>query len=530
MKNLKIYILAATVFATVGCSKDFLDKEDVTTVTDANFYKTPADAYKALVGCYDGMQRSVNDASNINWVSEVMSDNAFGGTGNADGLWVQMLDEFNKLRAPTEVNTFNGNWNNSYNAILRCNMLIKNINNVSWGTDTALKATYESEARFIRASVYFDMVRMFGNIPLVTEPTKDVVPQANPDEVYKLIASDLKFAAENLPSVNYSSQAPATYGRVTKWAAKSLIGRAYLYYTGYYSKPDLAGIITQAEALAHLEDVITNSGHGLVAEFKNLWPASLDKYVGENNKETVFAIKYTFTSTWGGNTDGNHWMVMNGIRGLTGFYPYGQGWGGATVTPKLWNAFAANDTRKVASIISIAGEAVPFGEDQRADQREYTGYTNKKYTPLNKPNGKSVTDSIGGENSFMISQFQDFVVIRYSDVLLMAAELGSTKAQQYFDEVRARAGLTPLPVNKENIMQERRFEFVGEGIRYWDLLRQGLTVAGAAVAENTTVLNGDISTPKVILASNLQQTKGLLQIPKNQIDLSNGVLKQNEGW
>ena len=112
----------------------------------------------------------------------------------------------------------------------------------------------------------------------------------------------------------------------------------------------------------------------------------------------------------------------------------------------------------------------------------------------------------------------------------MAGELGSTKAQQYFDEVRVRAGLTPLPVNKENIMQERRFEFVGEGIRYWDLLRQGLTVAGAAVAENTTVLNGGISTPKVILASNLQQTKGLQQIPKSQIDLSNGVIKQNEGW
>ena len=146
--------------------------------------------------------------------------------------------------------------------------------------------------------------------------------------------------------------------------------------------------------------------------------------------------------------------------------------------------------------------------------------------------GKSLAEKMGGA-SFMISQFQDYVSIRYADVLLMAAELGAAGAQNYFDDVRKRAlgtSFVQIPVTQANIMNERKLEFAGEGIRYWDLLRQGVNVAASAIAESVTLQNGGVNTTKTILASKVIETKGLVQIPYTQITLSNNVLKQNAGW
>ena len=531
MKNLKLHISIIALLSLVACKKSFLDTEDVTSATEQNFYKTTDDAWKALVGVYDGMQRAGSSGFGLQvTATEVMSDDAFGATGNADGLGFQMMDEFDKLRSTSDQDMFGDNWAVYYKAIYRANMLLSHLDQVDWKGNTNLRKVYESETRFIRAFLYFDMVRVWGNIPLVTKSTTENLPQASPDSVYRLIAEDLKFAAANLPSTSYDAQAVSTRGRVTKWAAEALIGRVFLYYTGYYNKTDLVGSVSKAQALAYLEDVINNGGFGLVSNFANLWPAaSINNYAGEDNKETVFAIKYTYTSDWNGNVDGNHWMVMNGIR-VQSIYPYGMGWGANTVNPKLWNAYDANDTRRNATIISIADENLDF--KNKADQREYTGYYLKKYTPLADATGKSLAEKMGGV-SFMISQFQDFVAIRYSDVLLMAAELNSPNAQKYFDDVRKRdlgTNFVQIPLTQANIMNERRFEFAGEGIRYWDLLRQGISTAASAIAETTTVENGGVSTTKTILAANVTKTKVLSQIPNSQITLSNGVLKQNAGW
>jgi hypothetical protein len=133
----------------------------------------------------------------------------------------------------------------------------------------------------------------------------------------------------------------------------------------------------------------------------------------------------------------------------------------------------------------------------------------------------------------MIGQYEDYVSIRYADVLLMAAELGSANAQTYFDKVRQRAfgdNFSSVPVSQDNIMNERHLEFACEGIRYWDLLRTGVDNAAATIAESTMLLNGGTPTQKTITASKIQETKGLQQIPVNQITLSGGKLVQNAGW
>lgn len=524
MKNTYLYIFCFSLLSLGSCS---LETEPLTQQTDTNFYKTKEDAYAALVGCYDGLQVATGASGmGIPVISEVMSDDCFGGTGASDGYGYAAIDEFDITRSPSDVDLLNNNWIAYYKALYRCNVLLTKMDQIEWDGDTALRNTYESETKFIRAYLYFEMVRLWGNIPLLTTPSSDNIPQANPDEVYKVIAEDLVFAADNLPSVAYNA---TTSGRITKWAAKSLLGRVYLYYTGYYGKADLAGVVTKAQALGHLENVIANSGHGLLADFSTLWPAaSVDKYAGENNKENVFAIKYTFTSDYNGNTDGNHWLVMFGMREFSS-YPYGRGWG-VTVNSKLWDTYNANDTRRVATVIGIEEENIDF--DKIGSQREYTGYYNKKYTPMVDKDGKDLPLTMGSQ-FWDISQFQDYVVLRYADVLLMAAELGSGNAQAYFDEVRKRAykeNFTTLPVTAENILKERHLEFALEGVRYWDLLRQGIGTASSTIAETTTLLSGGVAGTKTITAAKIQATKGLQQIPNTQITLSNGVLKQNAGW
>ena len=541
MKKRLIYLLALGTLIFSACSESFLDSEPTTSLTDGNFYKTKKDAELAIVGCYDGVQAIYNNGIAFPVLSEVASDNCFGGTGNTDGLNYRMIDQFDLQVSPGDVDALNNNWIAYYKSIYRCNVLLQKMDQIDWQDDTEYRNDIEAQARFLRAFAYFDMVRLWERVPLLTEPSDENIPQSPADSTYTVITKDLMFAAEN----GTESVEP---GRVNKWAAKALLARVYLYYTGYYAKSDLVGLVSKSEALQGLEDIVASvgtTGYGLVPEYKNLWPAAAatvnedmtgieTTYAGKDNMETLFAVKYNITSNYDGDTDGNHWLVMLGARGQH-FTPYGKGWGACTVLPSLYQAYETDDTRKVASVIAFAEEGLDF---DNSDQREYTGYTNKKYTPmstyvLDSETGEYVVKDVAEANgavNFQIGQFQDYVVMRYADVLLMAAELGSTNAQSYFDQVRERAGLASKAVSKENIMTERRFEFAFEGLRYWDLMRQGGSVAASTIAVSTTVQDGGVDFQKVISASNITSKRGLMLIPQTQISLSAGVLTQNDGW
>jgi len=532
----KIYTMALGLGLLLSsCSEDYLDVEPMTEVLDNNFYRTVADAEMALIGCYDGYQRTSSNGNMAFYVtSEVLSDNTFGGTGNTDGRGYQALDRFNISQSPSDNNLFNGTWSDYYAGIFRCNTLLSKLDGVAFEANPQARPRIEGETRFLRAMLYFDLVRLFEKVPLLTAPTTDNVPQAEPAETYKQIVEDLKFAATNIPADAYpKANAAQNDGRVTPYAAKALLARVYLFYTGYYGTDDLG--VSKAEVLSGLEDVITSNEFELLAEFKALWPGSsylpaanntLDRtgYAGEGNKEVVFAQKFNNTQDYNGNVDGNRWMVMMGLRNAN-WSPYGKGWGACTVNPKLVSAFDSNDKRKSASIIDIVGEGITTFD--KSGQREYTGYTNKKYTPTALPDGSSNT---GGSNDFQISQDQDYIVIRYADVLLMAAELGSPNAQAYYDAVRTRAGLTSRAVTQANLLEERKFEFAFEGLRYWDLLRQGLSTAASTIAETQDVLSGNVPDQVVINEADITKTRGFMQIPNTQVTLSNGVLVQNNGW
>lgn len=540
-----------------ACADSFLDVNPITDLTEDSFYLNAKDAERALVGCYDGFRGVWEEGVAFPVASEILSDNCFGGTGKGDGNSYKMLNNFDKATDPGNDDVYNTTWINYYKAIYRINKFLTKLPGTEMGEEE--RNRIEGEVRFLRAYCYFDMTRLWGTVPLKLEPTDSNDPQAAPEAIFAAIGDDLKWAADHMNSEKWSTEwATSNDGHATGWAAKALLGRVFLFYTGYYgtqTMPLSSGELTRQQVLAYMEDVIQNGGFDLVAEYRNLWLSTSNKtgqdgkkeilmpdtYAGEGNSEIVFAVKYNNTAYWDSNTGSNKWLVMIGIRGNAGS-PYGQGWGACTVNPRLVDAFGS-DPRKTYSVIDIERELPGTGafklKDHIADMQEYTGYANKKYTPLSNPDGSSYAEYIcpNPNTSFMICQFQDYFAIRYADVLLMAAELGSANAQTYFDQVRSRAyapATAPaLAATSANILQERRFEFAFEGLRYWDLLRTGVAQAASVIeaAENgvSTLTAGSQELIK-LSAAKINETKGLQQIPNTQITLSNGILKQNAGW
>ncbi|MDE6268175.1 MAG: RagB/SusD family nutrient uptake outer membrane protein [Muribaculaceae bacterium] len=561
MNKIKYNILtigvAASAMMMTACSESFLDVESKTESNTDNFYKTEGDAWRALLGCYDGW-RQISSAPGVGFyiASTVMSDETFGATGNGDGRGYQLIDQFDQSQSPSDQQVYSQDWKVYYAGIYRCNELITRDESIVWNETNSNHGLYMGEARAIRALLYFDMVRLWGNIPLFLEPVNENREQADPAEVYAAIVEDLKYAAENIPANANRSSSDA--GRITKYAAESMLARVYLYYTGYYGKElgwtdeegVTTGTLTKAEALAAVEDVITNGGYDLVDDFKNLWPAASlvpiadnvgwdtekSTYAGDDNCEIILAQKFTPTQDYNGNNDSNRWLVMMGMRSIN-HTPYGKGWGACTVTPAFLEKFDNADPRKKASIIDIVGEGIDKEETFEAsfkDWREYTGYTVKKYCPLVYGNGLPGTDP-EGTAGFQECNPQQWVLMRYADVLLMAAELGSPNANAYLTKVRSRAGLGAVPATQENIMNERALELAFEGIRYWDLMRQAnggevTAVADALAATAAKVWSGAVESNVAYDKSKIIATKGLSQIPYDQIVLSNGVLKQNAGW
>ncbi|GHU58676.1 hypothetical protein FACS189411_14480 [Bacteroidia bacterium] len=525
--------LALVSFAFLtSCSNSFLDSEPMTQTTNASYYKTQQDAWETLVGCYNQLPGGYGDFFVI---ANIASDDCYGGGGYTDAFGNQIWDEWTDYN-DLEINryTWSGRF---YKAIRRCHVLVENLDQIDWGKQPELKVRYEAEARMLRAYFYFEMQRNFGHIPLITSSEGKLIPQTDPDEVYAYIIEDLKFAANNLPAIKFQDAATAEFGRVTKWAAIGLLARTYLFYTGYYGKAEAPGL-TKTEVVSFLENCISNSGHSLVPKYGSLWPWSMRvdyhkdntlSYAGEYNPEIVFAIKH---STLRSNQV-HRYCGMRGNEKAGDYNPFYPGWGMATVTAKCFNSFDPADTRRFASIIDLKGENIP---NTGNDQREFTGYAQKKYQTLTDPNNitSSYPQSIGG--SSWQAEAQDLFLIRYSDILLMAAELelesNPANSQKYLDLVRNRAfGDTnhTVTATKESIFNERGYEFVFEGIRYYDVLRQGLTRAKEILdVKNDIVLNGKQQAVKNIDFPLIKA--GLLRIPESEILISEGMLIQNPGW
>jgi len=550
MKNI-IYLIILSI-TLVSCNK-FIEPKNLQEYDLESFYSTPEQIDLALGGVYNSFfiqPPYINNEPDL--IANILSDDMFAG-GGSDDVYAKNIEFWQN---PTE-NAYIGAWKTYYQGIFRANVLLDKFDEADYGNNLEARNQALGEAHFMRAFYYFRLSQMFGGLPLMTSYTQNPnQPRASLDDTYALIASDLKKAIEIMPRTPAPDIADARSGHATLWAAQALMARVYLFYTGYSTntlnnpKNSLplvdGGSISKTQVQDWLTDLIDNSGHQLNADPRNIWPYThtsnfgyqygaaegLD-WAGEGDLEIIFAVKYAPFSGW--NPEGRSYVNQLGLYQSirdNSLVPFGQGWGWCTVSPNLWNAYDANDVRKKGYIINVnePDEGTDTYQDGKGDHE--TGFWNKKYTNVqyDAGTGEGVKGMFynlyGGPDHFMLWFTADQILIRYADVLLMAAEL-DVNPQANLDAVRQRANAPLIPATIDNIRNERRLELCFEGLRYYDLLRYG-TADAVLNAVNVPVKNYGVTTQ--FIGVYRPETKGLLPIPEGEIRLSGGVLTQNPGW
>lgn len=522
MMNLRFKFITAVLLVAsfTSCNEDFLDLKPLDQVVTDNFYRTEEQALMALVAVYDAM--TYQDFPGGAWapaitVADAMSDDAYAGGGDAnDGRHWQ---EMNTWNAPATLPNAFSIWRMNYAGIYRANLYLEIIGGIDASDE--FKRRTSAEAKFLRAYFYLQLVRFFENIPLLTNtikgPSEYIQPQAAPRDVYNQIALDLVQAIQDLPASVPAVEA----GRVTRWAAQALLARTFLFYNGVYGGDLMAGTVTvdRAYVLAQLEDLIQNSGHDLFDEFSDNFSVE-----GEFGIESIFEISYGDSPLWWdwnypGGGSGNLAAQMQGPRVTNLGVNWNRGWSFAPVSHKLAE-FLRDDPRFEYTILTqealIAGGAVlDIGF-------QHTGYFSNKYT--------NDRQHFGAGGQFELNRTNNHRVIRFSDVLLMAAELGSPNAQDYLDRVRERVGLPSVPATMENILRERRLELSLEGIRLFDVLRQGVEYATQEFTLSGVRGPRYVGDQVIFDITFRPQTRGFLPIPQTELDLMAGNWRQNAGY
>ncbi len=519
MKNFKIKsaLTLLLFFFFIACSEDFLDLQPLDEVVTTNFYQTEEQAFQALVAVYDAL--TIQSTVAAGWapfvtVADALSDDAFGGGADAnDGM---EFDRLNRHNIQTSSQPAHSLWIMNYIGVYRANLFLQKIDGIEEASDE-FKTRTIAEVKFMRAYFYLELVRFFENIPLLTKPISGPAEypqeQNTPEEVYNQIALDLVEAIADLPeSVPASEQ-----GRITKWAAQGLLARTYLFYNGVYGGELNAGETTVDAnfVLQQLEDMIANSGLDLLEDYSDNF-----SLVGEFGVESVFEISHGDSPEWwdweyvqGGN--GNLAAQMQGPR-VSGSSNWDRGWSFAPVSHKL--AMDLEGDPRFEHTILLQEEI----DGSLTTGFQHTGYFSRKYS--------SDAEHWGSGGQFELNRTCNFRVIRFSDVLLMAAELGSPNAQEYLDRVRARVGLESVPATHENIMRERRLELSLEGIRYFDLLRQGLDYANQELTHSGIRGPNYEGDQQIFDVTFNPATRGFLPIPLSEMDLSGGLFDQNDGY
>ncbi|RVU01033.1 RagB/SusD family nutrient uptake outer membrane protein [Mucilaginibacter limnophilus] len=469
MKKRYIKLMAMVVIVAMtmpSCNKwvDY-DPHDEFAITDLDYLKKETDYRTMAISVYTPLQ----------WLNQVVpigdigSDNSVaGGEAASDVPALQQVDDYT-ITPNNE--TIEDLWRVAYEGVNRANYLhqYKNTNKAGETVDFAGKEALYGEVYFLRAYYYFTLVRMWGDVPLFVDRRLDfddsgTLQRAPKADVYAQIEADLNAAIAVLPPTQVQK------GRVTKYAAQALLGKVLLYE----EKFDQAATV--------LESIINANAFTLVDDFASMFLAA-----GENGPESVFEIQYTNNSpyyNWGGYNrgQGNYAVQQNGIRGLNGSaaMPYAPGWSTNLPTQDLADAYQAGDQRKEATILDIDAYAAAhpeYGITYQVAPYKNTGFYNAKYLPRK------------GETSGQVelNYLNNFRIIRYADVLLMAAEAinrssspNTSKSQQYLNEVRERAfGDNTHNVTAsgnaltEAIWRERRLELAMEGDRFFDLVRTG---------------------------------------------------------
>ncbi|MEW7292455.1 RagB/SusD family nutrient uptake outer membrane protein [Aquimarina sp. 2304DJ70-9] len=482
--TVKSILFFVTLTAIVSCSDDFVDI-DSQDPNSEDFFNTEEEYQDALIAAYDLLQSTYINVM----LGEIASDNTLaGGESATDVPGIQEIDNMTHTPVNAQLRDI---WSWMYAGVNRTNYIME----FQDKTDFPGKEAVIAQTRFLRAYYYFELVKWFGDVPLAIDKRIQFGEQFDIDRtpksaVYTLIEEDLQFAAENLPA----TQAEA--GRITQGAARALLGKVFLFQDKF------------SEAATVLDQVISGP-YDLVADYNMIFEQE-----GENNIESIFEIQYTDEEGAGFDclqcSEGNVAVGFNGIRNYSGPL-FDSGFSFNLPTQEAFDAFEVDDIRRDVAILDIDAWAADTGATFVTGFK-HTGYYNRKYI------ARQGDLNTGDAN---LTNPNNYRAIRFADVLLMAAEAHNRKSSSndaqaliYLNRVRIRAQLADVSFTgaalTDAIYNERRVELVGEGHRFFDLVR-----TGRAAQEIDGFINGKHE---------------VFPIPLIEIQLAGNRWEQNPGY
>lgn len=495
----KYYLYTGIVLLGIGtivsCKKSFLELNPKGQFLESNYYATPDEALTAVVAAYDPLVTETGGIDNtysdpLGALNSASDDCYAGGGSSSDVPQWQAINNYTLTPALGPQNQF---WAINFQGVNRADVLLENLPKVP-GMSADLLKRYTAEGQFLRAHYYFDLVRLFKNVPLILNSLNLTnvysQPQATPEAVYAQIETDLKAAITGLPTT-----VPATEGgRVTQGAAKALLGKVYLYEKKW------------ADAATTLQDVNTNYGYKLLSNYGAIFSPT-NKF----NSESIFELVHSGTQSYTWNNwdqfKSNIYTQMIGPRSYTGPVYYSGGYGFNPVTTELATALKG-DPRYGYTVVNI-DSLTKATKTSYSPSYQNTGYFIQKYAPVLANKVTTGTTDLNWPN--------DYIEIRLADTYLMEAEAelngggDQGRAQTLLNAVRARVGLASKPATLQNIYDERRLELATEGHRWFDLVRWG-------------------QAPSVLASKGFKAgVNEILPIPLNET-LNGTKLKQNPGY
>lgn len=481
-------VLLAVCLAFGACNH-ILELTPESELTEVNFFQTAADMDGAVLGIYANYQtRFPRDWT----IPEMLSDNTYRtGYFNINGI-----DELNNLSITSENPLFASFWQSCYQGIFRANSVMVYIDDPT-DYEEGQQEQFTGEALFMRALLYFDLVKVFGGVPLVTskldvEETYDV-PRSSEEEVYNQIIVDLEQAIDLLPM-----QAEMAGGRTSKEAAVSLLAKVHVYLKQW------------DEAKTYLDD-IEGFDFQLVADFQSLWSLN-----SENNSEVIFSMKYLDGEN--GHPLSTDFLPYFGVTGISAS-------GNENIFPtwSLYKLYEDEDSRKDETI-------TPYWKSPNSPPSEPEAWYPfvSKFAVQHTPNNSGL----------------DLPVLRYADIVLLKAEVlyylnQPDLALVELNRIRERAfgndshqytmaDIATEEAFLDKLLLERRLEFAFENERWFDLVRTGRYMTELTSVER--YYNPSDGTPQVVQL-NPQEHHQYMPIPRSQIDLVGpDVLRQNEGY
>ena len=498
MKKILFALCAISILAVSSCSEEFVTPEHNSSEPMSEYFNTEARMFQGLTAAYDPLEwfDYFYQYDPLHLVYDIMADDINAG-GSSEGDQPILVKAHFYTATSTDV--CNQIWTIAYSGINRCCVVLENVDNVAEMSDET-KSLYKAECIVLKAFYYNILWKLWGNIPYYDQNLESpyFTEQLDHDAVYEKIVSNIESAVEmNVLPMKASS---GNEGRVTLAMAYMLYAEAVMYQN------DAA---RYQKALDYMKQIIDSGKYSLVADFAGIWEES-----GEWGSESIWEINYISEGavrSWDAPiaAGGNIFAVLTGIASLKGSPDYIEGWGFGPVRKAAYDMYDDTDIRRDGGILNFEKYAAETGASYTA-RWEDTGYFLRKYLP--RANGNH--GYLGDPN---MNHGNNERVYRYAETLLNAAELSLLLGQapdSYLKEVRARAKSQDTGVTRDDIIQERHKEFVGEGKRYWDLIRTG------KAAEVLTAANHEYRT------NNWTESKKYWPIPQTEIDKDSN-LKQN---